>query len=82
MESDLGAGVQKITGLDAISTVTLATAAGDLSQSLISEAAGRQELACALDDRVTRSPGPVGECTAQAPPCMLTCWGPVGMHSA
>lgn len=51
---DLGAGVQELTGPDAIPTVTLAAVAGDLPQILISGAAGTQERASALDRRGTR----------------------------
>ena len=50
---DLGAGVQEHTSPDAVPTVTLAAAAGDLSQILISGAAGTQEWASALDGRST-----------------------------
>lgn len=50
---DLGAGVQELTGPDAIPTVTIAAAAGDLSQILISGAAGTLERASALDRRGT-----------------------------
>lgn len=50
---DLGAGVQELTGADAVPTVTLAAAAGDLSQILISRAAETPERASALDRRST-----------------------------
>lgn len=54
---DLRAGVQELAGPDAIPTVTLAAAAGDLSPVLISGAAGSQQLASTLCKRVTPSPG-------------------------
>lgn len=84
---DLGARVQELTGPDAIPTVTLTAAAGDLSQILISVAAGTQEQASSLDRRST-PPGLRGaplQGNGTAPvstSVVLTCWGPVGMHSA
>lgn len=85
---NLGARVQEITGPDAISTVTLAAATGDLSQILVSGAAGTQEGTSTLERRSTPKPclgGPTLWGNGTAPvsnPVVLTCWGPVGIHSA
>lgn len=85
---NLGARVQEITGPDAIPTVTLAAAAGDLFQILVGGAAGTQEGTSPLDGGSTPKAclgGPTLWGSGTAPvsnPVVLTCWGPVGIHSA
>lgn len=88
---DLGTGVQELTGADAVPTVTLAAAAGDLSQILISRAAETPEWASALEgaplpDLVWEGP-PIGEWhSPKVRPCcadlLRPCGDTFGMHVA